>query len=160
MLAPQAPSDDKRWRVVDARIRRLGRRPDALIEVLHTVQGLFGYLDEPSLAYVAASLGVPPSRAYGVATFYSYFVLRPPGEHSCVVCMGTACYLAGGRAILDTLRDRLGVGPGETTADGGVSVMVARCVGVCSMAPVVIFDGRAEAHATPASVSELVGAAR
>ena len=67
------PSDDKRWRVVDATMRRHGYKPSALIEALHAVQQAFGYLDEPSLRFVAGSLGVPLSRVYGVATFYYYF---------------------------------------------------------------------------------------
>ena len=68
---PTAPSDDRRWRMVDTRMRRGGNRPDALIETLHTVQELFGYLDRDALGYVGASLGVPPSRVFGVATFLS-----------------------------------------------------------------------------------------
>jgi len=81
-------------------MRRLGYSPDSLIEVLHTAQEAFGYLDAETLAYVGDSLGVPPSRTYGVATFYSYFTLKPQGEHTCVVCTGTACYISGAGTIL------------------------------------------------------------
>ena len=87
------PSDDRRWKVIGATMRRLGHQRNALIEVLHAVQEVFGYLDDQALRYVAASLRVPPSRAYGVATFYHFFTLKPPGEHTCVVCTGTACYI-------------------------------------------------------------------
>src|SRR5688500_977159 len=107
-----APSDDKRWRAVDARLRRLGRDPSALIEVLHSVQESFGYLDFDGLAYVGAALGVPLSPVYGVATFYSYFTLKPAGEHTCVVCTGTACYITGSRGLLDGIAAGLGVRPG------------------------------------------------
>src|SRR5262245_14475929 len=93
MVAP--PSDDRRWRVVDATMRRHGYAPSALIEALHAIQQSFGYLDDPSLAYVARSLRVPPSKVYGVATFYHFFSLKPQGEHTCVVCTGTACYIKG-----------------------------------------------------------------
>ena len=140
-LAVRAPSDDKRWRAVDARLRRLGRDPSALIEVLHSVQESFGYLDLDGLAYVGAALGVPPSRVYGVATFYSYFTLKPAGEHTCVVCTGTACHIGGARAVLDAIAGRFGVKPGQTTPDGHLSLLSARCVGTCSLAPVVIVDG-------------------
>ena len=95
---PVPPTDDKRWKLVDARMRRLGYRPDALIETLHTAQDSFGFLDRATLEYVSASLRVPPSQVYGVATFYSYFTLEPPGEHTCIVCMGTACYINGAPA--------------------------------------------------------------
>ena len=79
VVGRSAPNDDKRWRQVDVRMRRLGYRPDGLIEVLHTTQEVFGYLDDEALSYVGESLGVPPSKVYGVATFYSHFLLKPPG---------------------------------------------------------------------------------
>jgi bidirectional [NiFe] hydrogenase diaphorase subunit len=88
---PTPPSSDKRWRMVDATMRRLGNQSRGLIETLHTVQEAFGYLDEDALRYLAVSLRVPLSRAYGVATFYHFFTLKPAGEHTCVVCTGTAC---------------------------------------------------------------------
>ena len=87
---PTAPSDDKRWSVVETRMRRLGNRPDALIEALHATQEAFGYIDDDALRYVSDSLSVPPSKVFGVATFYHYFNLKPQGEHTCVVCTGTA----------------------------------------------------------------------
>ena len=74
---PPAPSDDKRWRIVETRMRRLGQRPDVLIEVLHAAQEAFGYLDTDTMEFVARSLGVPLSKVYGVATFYSFFTLKP-----------------------------------------------------------------------------------
>lgn len=143
---PSPPSDDKRWRQVDVRMRRLGYRPDGLIEVLHTAQEVFGYLDDEALTYVGESMGVAPSKAYGVATFYSHFMLKPQGEHTCVVCAGTACYINGAVALLAAVRQDLGVGPGETTPDNKLSVLKARCFGCCSMAPVVMVDG--EVHGT------------
>jgi bidirectional [NiFe] hydrogenase diaphorase subunit len=146
-----APRDDKRWRIVDAKIRRVGGEPDALIEVLHTVQETFGYLDTEALTLVSAALGIPPSRVYGVATFYSLFSLKPSGEHTCVVCTGTACYINGATAILARIRSELGIGPGETTGDNKVSLLAARCFGACSHAPVVIVDGEVIGGQTPES---------
>jgi len=136
------PSDDKRWRVVDATIRRHGYRPSALIEALHAVQQAFGYLDEPGLRYVAGSLGVPPSRVYGVATFYHYFSMKPQGEHTCVICTGTACYIKDSPALLSAITDALGVAPGETTTDGRLSLLTARCLGTCGLAPAAVLDGQ------------------
>ncbi len=97
---PAPPSDDKRWKIVETRMRRMGDRPAALIEALHAAQEAFGYLDEGALHYVGDTLGVPHSRVYGVATFYSFFTLKPQGEHTCVVCTGTACYINGAKEIL------------------------------------------------------------
>ncbi len=151
-----APSDDKRWRQVDVRMRRLGYRPDGLIEVLHTTQEVFGYLDDDALSYVGESLGVPPSKVYGVATFYSHFTLKPQGLHTCVVCTGTACYINGASALLAAISKELGVQPGATTPDGRVSVLKARCLGACSMAPAVVIDGEVHGHAVPARLVDVL----
>jgi bidirectional [NiFe] hydrogenase diaphorase subunit len=135
------PGDDERWRPVQERIRQLGHRPDALIEVLHVAQEAFGYLGTDALAFIGASLGVPLSKVYGVATFYSHFTFRPHGEHTCVVCTGTACHISGGAGIVSAVRVRLGVAPGETTADGKLSLLTTRCPGTCSLAPMILLDG-------------------
>jgi len=138
---PPVPSDDKRWKIVETRMRRHGDRPQALIEALHAAQEAFGFLDTDALGYIGDTLGVPHSRVYGVATFYSFFTLKPQGEHTCVVCTGTACYINGAKEILAGLDRRLGVKPRETTTDGKVSLLTARCIGACSLAPAVIVDG-------------------
>lgn len=138
-IAP--PSDDKRWKLVDAAMRKGGNEPHILIETLHTVQNAFGFLDEDALRYVAASLRLPLSKVYGVATFYNYFSLKPQGEHACVVCLGTACYIKGGKAILSEIERLTGVSAGQTTPDKKVSVLVAHCVGACGLAPAAVFDG-------------------
>src|SRR5437763_12196894 len=102
-VKPVAPDpQDKRWRIVDATMRKLGHQSRALIETMHTVEEAFGYVDEAALRYVATSLHVPLSRTYGLATFYHFFTLKPAGKHTCVVCMGTACYIKGARAFLAT----------------------------------------------------------
>ena len=134
------PSDDKRWRIVTVTMRRHGYQPHALIETLHTVQEAFGYLDETALRYVAHSLKIPLSRVYGVATFYNHFALKPKGEHTCVVCLGTACYIKGGSQISEKLQAVFELKPGETTPDNKLSLMVAHCVGMCWLAPVAVFD--------------------
>ena len=104
VAARQAPSDDKRWRQVDVRMRRLGYRPDGLIEVLHTDPGGLRLPGRRGPGYVRDSLGVPPSKVYGVATFYSHFTLKPQGLHTCVVCTGTACYINGaGPSLLEAV---------------------------------------------------------
>ncbi len=146
------PSDDKRWRLVNATMRRHGFQPEALIETLHTVQESFGYLDDEALHFVSSSLRVPLSQAYGVATFYHFFSLKPQGKHNCTVCMGTACYIKGGQAIIDTISKAFNVEPGKTTADNQLSLLVARCVGACGLAPVVLIDNEI---APQASIEEL-----
>jgi bidirectional [NiFe] hydrogenase diaphorase subunit len=153
-------ADEKKWKMIDARIRRRGRAPDSLIEVLHSVQEAFGYLEPEVLAYVGDALGVPLSRVYGVATFYSLFTLKPQGAHTVVVCTGTACYINQASALLARLHDLLKIAPGETSADRAVSLLSARCVGACSMAPAVVVDGDVRGHLTPAGMDELVAGLR
>ena len=138
---PAPPSDDKRWKIVETRMRRMGDRPAALIEALHAAQEAFGYLDEDALHFVGDTLGVPHSRVYGVATFYSFFTLKPQGEHTCVVCTGTACYINGASEILSQVDARFHLKPKETTPDRKLSLLTARCLGACSLAPAVIVDG-------------------
>ena len=138
-IAP--PSDDKRWRIVEATMRRNGFKRDALIETLHSIQESFGFLDEDSLRYVSASLHAPLSQVYGVSTFYHFFSLKPAGKHTCVICTGTACYMQGTAQILSRFEEEYGLKSGETTEDGLVSLMTARCLGACGIAPVGVFDG-------------------
>jgi bidirectional [NiFe] hydrogenase diaphorase subunit len=135
--------------MVDATMRKHGHRPDALIETLHTVQETFGCLDKEALRYVAGSLRVPLSRVYGVATFYHFFSLTPKGEHTCIVCMGTACYIKGAPKILDVVRDTFKIQAGETTPDGKLSLIAARCIGACGGAPAVVFDHAMVSNVTP-----------
>lgn len=135
------PTSDKRWRMVDNTMRKHGYRPDALIESLHTMQECFGFLEEPGLKYIARSLRLPLSKVFGVATFYHFFTLKPKGKHTCVVCMGTACYIKGAQHILDGIEREYHVKPGETTRDGELSVLTARCIGSCGLAAAAVFDG-------------------
>lgn len=137
---PRLPSDDKRWKIVESTARRHGREPQALIETLHTVQETFGYLDETALRFVAGTLRVPLSRVYGAATFYHFFTLKPKGKHTCVVCTGTACYIKGATRLLEEVGKKWGIGPGETTPDGKLSLLTARCVGSCGLAPAAVLD--------------------
>jgi bidirectional [NiFe] hydrogenase diaphorase subunit len=135
------PSGDKRFAILDTSMKKHQFRADALIEVLHQAQELFGYLDTDVLVYVGRSLRIPLSRVYGVATFYNFFTLKPAGLHTCVVCMGTACYVKGAKPLLEAVEGAAGVGSGETTPDGRVSLVTARCLGACGLAPAVVFDG-------------------
>jgi bidirectional [NiFe] hydrogenase diaphorase subunit len=135
------PSGDRRFKALDMTMKRYQYKPDALIEVLHKAQEAFGYLEEDVLLYVARGLKLPLSKVYGVATFYHLFSLKPSGAHTCVVCLGTACYVKGSDKVAEALQQELGVEMGETTPDGKVSLLAARCLGACGIAPAVVFDG-------------------
>jgi bidirectional [NiFe] hydrogenase diaphorase subunit len=141
-MQPPAPANDRRQRVLDAALKRTGFRQDALIEILHAAQNSFGYLTPELLWYVAGQLRLPPSRVYGVATFYNFFSLKPPGEHTVILCEGTVCYMRGARQIADSLEEAFDAAPGETSPDGKVSVAIARCLGSCGLAPVLVVDSQ------------------
>jgi bidirectional [NiFe] hydrogenase diaphorase subunit len=151
---PPLPSDDKRWKIVSGTMRKNGFARHALIEALHTVQSSFGYLDDEAIRFVAQSLRVPLSQAYGVATFYHYFSLKPPGKHTMTVCAGTACFIKGSGHLLEEAEKHLGIQTGETTPDKKVGLVMARCVGACSRAPVVVCDGEVSGEMSREAVIE------
>lgn len=156
MPSTSHPSGDKRFKMLDAAMKRHHHQADALLEVLHTAQELFGYLEDDLLLYIAHGLQLPPSRVYGVATFYHFFSFKPKGKHTCVVCTGTACFVKGADAVLSALEQLAHVKAGETSADGQVSLLTARCLGACGLAPAVVFDGQVAGKLTVESSVERV----
>jgi bidirectional [NiFe] hydrogenase diaphorase subunit len=138
---PRATGGDNRMKILEATMKRNQYQGHALIEVLHKAQELFGFLEPDLLRHVARSLKLPLSRVYGVATFYHFFTLKPQGKHSCVVCLGTACYVKGSANLLAAAEHELGIHPGETTANKQVSLSAVRCIGACAIAPAVVIDG-------------------
>jgi bidirectional [NiFe] hydrogenase diaphorase subunit len=144
--AEQHPSGDDRFAVIDKHLKRGRYAQDQLIETLHVAQDVFGYLDDGILIYVARALRLPPSMVYGVATFYQLFTFDPPGEHTCTVCTGTACFVKGANDIVAAVGAAYDVPAGETTADGMLTLKTARCLGSCGLAPVVLLDGEVRAR--------------
>jgi bidirectional [NiFe] hydrogenase diaphorase subunit len=149
------PSDPRMTKVLQA-IKLYQRRPEALIQILHTAQGIFGYLPLPVLQYVSRELNVPPAQVYGVATFYHFFSLKPKGDHQVVVCTGTACYVKGAQKILDALQNGLGLKPGTTTPDGKLGLEQARCIGACGVAPAAVIDDNMQPKVDAGSILALV----
>jgi bidirectional [NiFe] hydrogenase diaphorase subunit len=150
--APDHPSGDKRFKLLEVAMKRHQHQQHALIEVLHAAQQLFGYLSVDLLYFIARQLKLPPSRVYGVATFYHFFTLKPHGEHTCVVCTGTACYVKGADALIGAVEKMAHVKSGETTADGKLSLLTARCLGACGIAPAVVLDEAVKGQQTPDSL--------
>jgi bidirectional [NiFe] hydrogenase diaphorase subunit len=143
---------DNRLKFLNAALKKNLYQQDALIEILHTAQELFGYLSKETLEYITKELKLPPSKVYGVATFYNFFSLKPKGEHTCIVCMGTACYVKGAAELLSEMEKFLNIKAGETTKDGKISVATARCIGTCGSAPAIIFDNQVAAFQTKETV--------
>jgi bidirectional [NiFe] hydrogenase diaphorase subunit len=144
-MADTAPAvkdvKDNRAKLFERAMSRQGYAADALIEVLHTAQELFGFLSLDRLREVARKLRLPPSRVLGVATFYNFFSLQPKAEHTALVCTGTACYVAGSKGLLDAAQHRC-QRLSAAGQSGKLGVQQARCIGSCGLAPVVVLDGR------------------
>jgi len=127
-----------------------------LIPLLQETQAKLGYLSGEAMQAISDFLGVPRVEVWGVATFYNQFRLKPLGRHHTVVCMGTACHLAGGRLILEALERELEIGEGETSADGNFSLERVACIGCCMLAPVALIGDRIFPRMTPFKAEEAI----
>jgi bidirectional [NiFe] hydrogenase diaphorase subunit len=148
------PSGDDRFALIDKHLKRVRYTQDQLIETLHVAQDVFGHLSDDLLIYVARALRLPPSMVYGVATFYQLFTFDPPGDHSCTVCTGTACFVKGADDIVAGVSAAQGVAAGATTEDRSLTLKTARCLGSCGLAPVVVLDGEVLGHQTTEEVTD------
>lgn len=110
----------------------------SLMPVLHETQELFGYIPEEAMKKISKELNIPMAEIYGVATFYSRFTLKPRGEHTIGVCLGTACYVKNAQLVFERLQKELNVKPGDTTEDGKFTLEATRCLGCCGLAPVMM----------------------
>jgi NADH:ubiquinone oxidoreductase subunit E len=125
---------------LDEVLEEYNGKPGALIPVLQMAQGIFGYLPENALKRISLSLNKSYSEVAGVVGFYSFFATSPRGKHLIRVCLGTACYVRGGKRVLEALKDELEIDVGQTTPDGNFSLEVARCFGACGLAPTIMID--------------------
>lgn len=117
-----------------------GANPSNLIQVLHASQQIYGYLPYEVQKFIADKMNIAVSNVSGVVTFYSFFSTKPKGKHTIMVCLGTACYVRGGKKIVDGLQKNLKVEVGDTTQDGKFTLSVARCIGACGLAPAMMID--------------------
>jgi len=111
-----------------------------LIQILHASQQIYGYLPLEVQEFIAKKMNIPVSQVSGVVTFYSFFSTTPRGEHTILVCMGTACYVRGGKKLVEELQKILSIGIGDTTEDGKFTLEIARCIGACGLAPALMID--------------------
>ena len=115
-------------------------KPGAIISVLEDIQETQGYLPKEILEQVSEKMKVPLSQLFSMATFYSAFSLKPRGKHTLYVCLGTACHVRGGARIIKGVSKQLGIKPGDTTEDRNFTLETLRCIGCCSLAPVIKMD--------------------
>ena len=141
---------------LEAIVSRYSSDRGSLIPILQDIQEQFGYLSEVALDELGSIIGISANEIYGVATFYTQFRFRPPGEHTIQVCQGTACHVRGGRQILNEMEQRLGITAGQTTEDGKFDLVRIACVGCCALAPVVTVDGKVHAQMTSKKIPGLL----
>lgn len=147
---------EEMWKEVDDIIQKYQEKRGALIPVLEECQNVCGYLPVEVQERIAEDLNIPGSTVYGVVTFYSFFTMVPKGRHTIRVCLGTACYVRGGKSNLDYLQDELGVEVGGTTGDLRFSLNSVRCLGACGMAPAMVVDDNTYAQVSRKNIMEIL----
>ena len=145
---------------IDHIIDSLKKTKGALIPVLQQTQNLLGYLPEQVLAHISRKMDIPFSEVTGVVTFYSFFSTVPRGKHVVRVCLGTACYVRGGKQVLEAISRELDIAVGSTTGDRLFSLEIGRCFGACGLAPVVMIDETVHQRIRPDKVGDLLSSYR
>jgi NADH:ubiquinone oxidoreductase subunit E len=141
---------------LDDIIAKNKNKPGSLIPVLEEAQGVLEFLPMPILQIIAKGLNLPLSRVYGVVTFYSFFTMTPRGKHTMRVCLGTACYVRGGKSIYENVKKELKVEEGETTEDRLFTLETVRCVGACGLGPVIFVGENVHGRLKPAKVKDVI----
>ncbi len=136
--------------------KSFGNNAGELINVLHKVQGEYGYLPEEVQVEIAKGLNISLAKVFGVVTFYSFFTMKPKGKYNISVCMGTACYVRGVEDILNEIKSELNIEVGEVTEDGKFSIDCLRCVGACGLAPVVLIGEKVYGRLEPGQMKEII----
>ena len=131
-------------------------KPGGLIPTLQIAQSRFGYLSKGVLKKISVDFGKPYSEVAGVVSFYSFFSTVPRGKYVVRACLGTACYVRGGKEVLDSLKNELGIDVGETTEDKLFSLEVGRCFGACGLAPVILVNDKVHQRIKPSKIAELI----
>ena len=134
--------------------------PGSLIAVLQKAQGIYGYLPQDVLQYIAGTMQIPAARVFGVATFYTQFRFTPVGKYFIELCKGTACHVNGADTIARTIQEELGISDGETTPDGLFSLKCVACLGCCSLSPVMMINGETYGSLTSAKVRDILAQKR
>lgn len=150
-------SEEEQFTALKQTIRDYDGQESNLIQILHIAQAIFGYLPESALDFISKEMDLPMSRVKGVVTFYSFFSTQPKGKHTIKVCLGTACYVRGGKKVLDKLKQLLEIEVGETTEDRNFSLEVMRCIGACGLAPAIAIDDKVYKRVNPNKIALILG---
>lgn len=149
-------SEEEKYRLLEQVIKDYQYNEDNLIQILHYAQPIFGFLALPTQKFIAETMNLPFSKVSGVVTFYSFFNTVPKGRHTISVCLGTACYVKGGKKIIEKLNDLLGIDVGQTTEDLRYSIEIKRCIGACGLAPAISIDDNIHKRVNPARLQSIL----
>ncbi len=150
-------TEEEKFRLLGEVIEDYEKKESNLIQILHMAQAIFGFLPQEVQKFIAKEMDIPVSKVSGVITFYSFFSTKPKGEYNIQVCLGTACYVRGGKKIVERLKEILGVDVGETTTDMKFSLEVMRCIGACGLAPAISINGKVYKQVNPDKLEQILG---
>ncbi len=149
-------SEEEKVKIIEEVINEYKDKKGSLIQILHIVQGIYGYLPIHIQKLISIRLQKPLSEVSGVVSFYSFFSTTPKGRHTINVCLGTACYVRGGKKIVDRLKKILDIEIGETTKDNKFTLEVMRCIGACGLAPAISIDGKVYKQVNPDKLNTIL----
>ena len=150
-------TEEEKYNLLKDVIIDYDRKEDNLIQILHMAQAIFGYLPTEVQHFIASEMDLSVSKVNSVLTFYSFFSTKSKGKYTISVCLGTACYVRGGKEVLNKLKDELGIDVGETTPDKRYSLNVMRCIGSCGLAPAMTINGKVYKQVNPNRIKRILG---
>ncbi len=153
----QTMTEEEKFKLLGNVIIDYERKESNLIQILHMAQAIFGYLPSEVQRYIAVEMDLSISKVNSVLTFYSFFSTKPKGKYTVSICLGTACYVRGGKEVLNKLKDVLGIDVGTTTDDKMFSLQVMRCIGACGLAPAMTINNKVYKQVNPNKIQRILG---
>lgn len=153
----ESMTEEEKYQLLETIIEDYDRKESNLIQVLHMAQAIFGYLPPEVQRFIAEKMDIPNSKVNSVLTFYSFFSTKPKGKYTVSICLGTACYVRGGKEVLQKLKEVLSIDVGETTNDKVFSLQVMRCIGACGLAPAMSVNRKVYKQVNPNKVQNILG---
>lgn len=152
-----AMTEEDKYALLKSVIIDYDRKESNLIQVLHMAQAIFGYLPVDVQYFIANQMELSVSKVNSVLTFYSFFSTQPKGKYTVSICLGTACYVQGGKEVLTKLKDVLGIDVGATTEDKMFSLSVMRCIGACGLAPAMTINNKVYKQVSSNKIQRILG---
>ena len=151
-------TDEEKYALLDRVMLSYNHDAHNLIQILHMAQAIFGFISQETQMHIARKMNMSRSAVSSVMSFYAYFSAQPKGRHTIQICLGTACYVRGGKKVLESLRENLGIDVGQTTEDLRFTLEVKRCIGACGLAPAVCIDQTIHKRVNPGKIQEILRA--